>query len=179
MVGRLTKTKAYLIGHMQYKNGESWREYVLSELKKMGIVAWSPYDKPMEINYEENDNIRMYLAECMKSEQYSLVQEVMKNIRNQDLRLCDLADFCIAHLYPEIASWGSAEELTVACKQKKPVFISIEGGKKKCPLWLLGMFPHKYIYNSVEDIISMIKCINDGSVEIDSDRWKLLKPQYR
>ena len=29
--------------------------------------------------------------------------------------------------------------------EKKPVFVSMEGGKAKTPLWMLGMFPHKYI----------------------------------
>jgi hypothetical protein len=62
---------------------------------------------------------------------------------------------------------------------KKPIFLSVEGGKKKCPLWILGMIPHKYIYNSVEEIVDMIRKIDGEKVKVDSDRWRLLKPEYR
>jgi hypothetical protein len=57
--------------------------------------------------------------------------------------------------------------------------VAIEGTKKKCPLWLLGMFPHKYIYDSVDDILEMLIKIDEGKKEIDSDRWRLLKPEFR
>ncbi len=60
---------------------------------------------------------------------------------------------------PDVASWGSAEEIVTAVRMKKPIFISMEGGKKATPLWMMGMVPHHYIYDSVEDIIEMIKSI--------------------
>ena len=41
------------------------------------------------------------------------------------------------------------------------------------------MFPHKYIYDSVDDIMDMIVKIDNGEKEIDSDRWRLLKKCYR
>ena len=62
---------------------------------------------------------------------------------------------------------------------KKPIFVSMEGGKAKTPLWMTAMFPHKYIYDSVEEIIEMVEAIDSGEKEIDSDRWRLLKPEYR
>ena len=62
---------------------------------------------------------------------------------------------------------------------KKPIFISMEGGKSKTPLWMLGMLPHKYIYNSVDEIVDMLFAIDNGSKEIDSDRWRLLRDEYR
>ena len=55
----------------------------------------------------------------------------------------------------------------------------MEGGKEATPLWMMGMVPHHYIYDSVEDIISMIKDIDDGKKEIDSDRWRLLREDLR
>jgi hypothetical protein len=55
----------------------------------------------------------------------------------------------------------------------------MEGGKNKTPLWMMGMLPHHYIYDSIEDIIVMIKDIDSGRKEIDSDRWRLLKEELR
>ena len=62
--------------------------------------------------------------------------------------------------------------------QKKPVFLSV-GDKKKCPLWIMGMLPHKYIYNNVEEILEMVKKIDSGEVFIDSDRWRILIERLR
>ena len=58
----------------------------------------------------------------------------MREIRIFDLNLVDRSDFIIAHIIPNVASWGSAEELVTAVRMKKPTFISVEGGKKECPL---------------------------------------------
>ena len=55
----------------------------------------------------------------------------------------------------------------------------MEGGKAKAPLWMLGMFPHKYIYNSVEEIVEMLYAIDEGNKSIDSDRWRLLRKEFR
>jgi hypothetical protein len=41
------------------------------------------------------------------------------------------------------------------------------------------MFPHKYIYDSVDNISKMLIKIDNGKKEIDSDRWRLLKKEYR
>jgi len=115
----------------------------------------------------------------MESGFYNDVSERMKLIRSYDLNLVDRSDFIIAHLLPEVASWGSAEEIVTAVRMKKPIFISMEGGKSKTPLWMMGMLPHHYIYNTIEDVIGMIKQIDCGNKKIDSDRWRLLKKELR
>ena len=43
----------------------------------------------------------------------------------------------------------------------------------------MGMLPHHYIYDSIESVVNMIKKINNGEKEIDSDRWRLLKKELR
>jgi len=115
----------------------------------------------------------------MKTKQYDRVTDRMKTVRAYDLNLVDRSDFIIAHLVPDVASWGSAEEIVTAVRMKKPVFVSMEGGKSKTPLWMLGMFPHKYIYNNVDEIVDMLYAIDRGEKEIDSDRWRLLQKKYR
>ena len=164
---------------MQYSNGRNWREKITAELNSLGITAFDPYKKPFMDDTIEDESRRKTLLEEMQKGNYDFVTEHMKVVRNSDLRLCDLSDFLIAHIVPNVASWGSAEELTTVCRMKKSVFISIEGGKKLCPLWLLAMFPHKYIYNNVDEIMDVIKKIDSEEKTIDSDRWRLLKPEHR
>jgi hypothetical protein len=175
----LAKTKTYLVGHMQYVNGEGWRNYVKTKLAPLNITCFDPYEKPFLKDVEEGDDIRIKLNNSMKNGDFDSVQNHMRQIRIFDLNLVDRSDFIIAHIIPNVASWGSAEELVTSVKMKKPTFISIEGGKQKCPLWLLGMFPHKYIYNNIDEVLDMIKKIDNGEIQIDSDRWRLLKHEYR
>ena len=164
---------------MQYLSGRNWREEVSSHLEPLGITCFDPYKKPFIKDVEEDEGSRQAMDKWMLSEQYDRVVERMKTIRSYDLNLVDRSDFIIAHLTPDVASWGSAEELVTAVRMKKPVFLSIEGGKTKTPLWILGMLPHKYIYNNLDEILNMIKAINSGKKEIDSDRWRLLREKFR
>ena len=73
---------------------------------------------------------------------YNDVVERMTRVRSYDLNLVDRSDFIIAHLLPDVASWGSAEELVTAVRMKKPVFISMQGGKAKTPLLDHRYDPH-------------------------------------
>jgi hypothetical protein len=54
-----------------------------------------------------------------------------------------------------------------------------EGGKKNTPLWIMGMIPHKYIYDSFDEIKQVLITINDGLKSIDSDRWRLFEQELR
>jgi nucleoside 2-deoxyribosyltransferase len=175
----LDKTKTYLVGHMQYLSGRNWREEIAGKLEDLGITSFDPYKKPFIKDVEEDEATRQEMDVWMKTKQYDRVTERMKTIRAYDLNLVDRSDFIIAHLVPDVASWGSAEEIVTAVRMKKPVFVSMEGGKCKTPLWMLGMFPHKYIYNSLDEIIEMLYAIDSGSKEIDSDRWRLLRKEFR
>jgi len=175
----LNKTKTYLVGHMQYLSGRNWREEVTEKLSPLGITCFDPYKKPFVKDVEEDEESREQMNAWMNEERYDKVTEKMKIIRSYDLNLVDRSDFIVAHLVPDVASWGSAEELVTAVRMKKPIFISMEGGKSKTPLWMLGMLPHKYIYNSLDEILNMLYAIDNGKKQIDSDRWRLLRKEYR
>ena len=175
----LSETKTYLVGHMQYVSGRDWREEVSNRLNSIGVVCFDPYKKPFINDVEEDEETREQMDIWMKTKQYDRVTKRMKTVRAYDLNLVDRSDFIIAHLVPDVASWGSAEEIVTAVRMKKPIFISMEGGKAKTPLWMLGMLPHKYIYNSIEEIIDMLYAIDSGEKEIDSDRWRLLRKEFR
>ena len=175
----LNKTRTYLVGHMQYASGRDWREYVEDELEPIGIRIFNPYKKPFVKDVNEDEDTRLSISHCMENGYFNDVSERMKLIRSYDLNLVDRSDFIIAHLLPEVASWGSAEEIVTAVRMKKPLFISMEGGKHKTPLWMMGMLPHHYIYDSIEEVVGMIKQINNGDKNIDSDRWRLLREDLR
>ena len=175
----LNKTRTYLVGHMQYANGRDWREYAEQELTPLGIRIFNPYKKPFVKDVNEDDKTRTKFANDMEEGHFSDVTKRMKRIRSYDLNLVDRSDFIIAHLLPEVASWGSAEEIVTAVRMKKPIFVSMEGGKEKTPLWMMGMFPHHYIYDNIEGVIGMIKKIDCGEKKIDSDRWRLLREELR
>ena len=175
----LYRTKTYLAGPMQYKNGEGWRNKIQPVLEKMGIIVFNPYHKPFLKDIQENDDIKKHLDELLEGGHFDEVQARMKEIRAYDLNLVDRSDFIIVYIDPKTPTFGTVEEMVTAVKMKRPTFIAIEGGKKCCPLWLLGMFPHKYIYDSIDDIMNMVIKIDDGEKEIDSDRWRLLKKEFR
>jgi len=175
----LKDSRCYLIGHMQYMNGRSWREVIKKKLRPCGIKFFDPYYKPFVHDIPEDEGARNELKHWMATGQYDLVQSRMWDVRGYDLRLCDICDFFVAHIVPEVASWGSAEEITTVIREKKPLFLSVEGGKKNTPLWLMGVVPHKYIYDNIEDVIDMIRHIDSGYVKTNSERWKLLKPELR
>jgi hypothetical protein len=105
----------------------------------------------------------------------------MKPVRGYDLRLCDICDWFIAVIKPEIASWGSAEEITTVIREKKPLFLVIDHpqGKRATPLWLMAIMPHKYIYSTLQEALDTVEAIDKGIIKMTSDRWKLLKPDVR
>ena len=175
----LNKTRTYLVGHMQYADGRNWRDEVEEELTRLNITVFNPYKKPFVKDVEEDEDTRLSMAHCMEHGYFNDVAERMSLVRSYDLNLVDRSDFIVAHILPEVASWGSAEELVTAVRMKKPIFISMEGGKHKTPLWIMGMLPHHYIYDSVDEVLEMIKQINSGVKDIDSDRWRLLKKELR
>jgi hypothetical protein len=166
---------------MQYADGRGWRDVVKSELEGRNITFFNPYHKPFIHDVPEDEESRTEMKHWMDTEQYDMVAARMKRVRGYDLRLCDLSDWFIAVLKPSVSSCGSIEEITTIIREKKPLFLVIDDplGKKSTPLWLMGMLPHKYIYSKLDDAIQTIKAIDDGIIDPNSDRWKLLIKELR
>ena len=179
MENRLKKTRCYLVGAMQNVNGQPWRTYVESQLKEMNIIVFNPYNHPFVNSEQEDNDAKVKWEDLIRENKYDELSGHVKKIRSEDLRCVDICDFIFCHLNPKFPTCGAYEELFWANRAKKPIFLSIEGGKKECPLWLFGTIPHKYIYNSIDDALQMIRNIDSGEKEIDSDRWRLLRMEYR
>lgn len=175
----LFRTKVYTIGAMEYADGSDWRETVENTLELCGITVFNPYKKPFINDCDESSDVRVRMRIAMKEGRYDEVAEWARSIRRFDLNLVDRSDFIIAYIIPSTASWGTAEELSTAVAARKPIFVVIEGGKKNTPLWLMGQLKHKYIYDSIDDVLDMVLKIDRGDVIIDSPTWRLLKKEYR
>lgn len=179
MENLLRGTRVYTIGAMEYQDGQGWRNHVKDVLEPKGITIFDPYHKPFIEFLKEDEQARLDLKTWMKNEEYDRVAKWMNEIRRDDLRLVDLSDFFIVYVNPKIPSWGSAEELYWANRLKKPIFLFVEGGKKLTPVWIMGTIPHKYIYNNIDEILETIEKIDSGKKKMDSDRWRLLRPEFR
>ena len=175
----LNKTKTYLVGPIEFKNERAWRQEITIKLKDIGIVCYDPYCKPFVIDVDETETANDSLKELRAKGDYDEVARVMRRIRNFDLALTDKADFIVAYIDPEVFTVGSIEEICWANRQKKPIFLIVEGGKEKCPLWLFGTIPHKYIYNNLDEVVEALKKIDSGDKFADSSRWRILREEFR
>lgn len=175
----LRKTRTYLVGHMQYGEGRSWREDMGEFLNSRGINIFDPYAKPFVDSANEDEVTHDVMRARLAQGDLQSVHKHMKEVRAQDLRMVDRADFVIAYIDPSIPTYGTVEELVTCVRAKHPCFIVVEGGRKNVPFWLLGMFPPEAFYDSFSDLKKTISEIDNGYSRIDGTRWRLFKEEYR
>jgi nucleoside 2-deoxyribosyltransferase len=178
-MGVLSKTKTYLVGPMENLDGTGWRNRVTKELSTIGVVCYDPYKKPFIRDLDEGQEVRAQMRQAILNGDLEYSHRIGKVIRAHDLNLVDRSDFIIANIHPTLASYGSAEEIFTANRAKKPIFLSVEGGRSKCPAWISWTIPPKYIYNTIDEILEVLFKIDSGRVVADSDRWRLLRKEYR
>jgi hypothetical protein len=175
----LENTKCTVIGPMQYSNGVSIRQYFKEELGKLNITVFDHYNKPfVDTGVDEGNGISDRLKNHLKNGEYDSLA-AYRNIRSFDLNLIDRSDFIIFHFIPGVVTVGSWEEFFTANSIKKPIFFITEGGKILTPYWVFWTIPHHYIYNSKEEVMQILQNIDSGAREIDSNRWRLLRKEFR
>lgn len=177
----LDGTRCYLIGAMEFQNGEGWRNVIKRQLDGRGIKFFDPYHKPFTHDVPEDEESRKQMARWREEGQYDLLESRMGHVVADDLWLCNTCDWFIAHINPTVPSWGSADELYTVIELGKPVFISIDHpkGKKATPYWWFGKIPHKYIYDTLGEVVDIVEHLDDGIIPMHSNKWKLLKPELR
>lgn len=180
-MGILYNTRCLTIGPMEKDRdgGLSLRKKVQDELSPRGIKCWNHYNAPIHCSLSEGDHeMFLKLKEFRENEQFEELAGY-RQIRHNDLALIDKCDFVICQLDMEVLSCGTWEELFWANRRKAPIFCYCVQGKKRIPLWMWWTLPVNYFYNGIDEILNTIKQIDSGKIEIDSDRWKLLKPENR
>ena len=177
----LKHIRIYLIGPMESEKdcGASWRNEIKEKLASINIKWFDPVNKVFVKDIQESGDYQLQLKKWREEGNYDELARHMKEIRAYDLSMVDRADAIIFYFDYDKFTCGSWEELTTANRAKKPIFFICKQGIKKVPLWMFGMIPHKYFYNSLDEVVQVIKKIDSGEKPLDSQRWRLLQPQYR
>ena len=177
----LEGTRIYLVGAIESADdsGVGWREKVTNEFESMGIKTLNPCDKPFIKDVDETDTFQDDMKALRNAGDWNELARRMKEIRIYDLKLVDISDAIFVYLDADLKTCGSWEEIFTANRMKKPVFFIYKQGKEAIPTWMYGVLPHKYFYSSIDDALQTLRDINDGKLTIDSERWKLLRKEYR
>lgn len=174
-MNRLFKLRSYLVGAMDRvaDRGKGWREDITPFLESLGVTVYNPLKKPIDIGKEDED--AFLKKEIFKTKKdYDSLSEMMKMVRNVDLRLVDISDFIIVNLNIDVHPCGTYEEIFLANRQKKPIIVHVEQGKDKCPDWLFGCMPHQFIFSNWNDIKIYLNYINTSDTIQSFDRWYFL-----
>lgn len=177
-MNNLWKTKVYTVGSMEYQNGEAWRSFLKKEFKDIPICVLDPYHKQFIKTIDESDTQRKHLMESRENGDFEEVARHAKEFRAFDLACVDKSDFIVWYLDTTVPTIGSVEEFSWAVRLKRPSYVVVKQGKNKCPLWIFGMIPHKYIFSSLEEFVQEIRDLDSGKKELDN-RWRLFDLDIR
>ena len=169
-MGKLKGSRCYLSGAMEMlqDNGEQWRADLTPFLQNLGVVVLDPCDKPIDVAVEDHDR---WVAE-RTYRQYDKLAKEIRVLRCVDLRMVDVCDFVIVNLNNDIRTCGTWEEIFLANREKKPVIFHLTPGKRECPLWLFGTFPHQMMFDSWAEVKHYLCEVDMGMVP-SVDRWLL------
>lgn len=175
----LKDTRVYLAGNLEYcSDTENWRDKITKELNAIGVKVLSPTKVMFVDQPAETPEFRAQLLKNRAEGNFEEVETYMRYVVQRDLRAIDVVDFCIFNFEIDKPTFGTVHELVMAIQQQKPVFVCVQD-RLRCPLWILGLVSHKYIYSTVDDAMAEIQRINDGTTSINLKKWKLLDPAIR
>jgi nucleoside 2-deoxyribosyltransferase len=171
-MNRLKNQRVYLAGAMDRvpDRGTTWRDNITPFLTEMGIVVFNPITKPTTTGMEDSDS-HLIKTKLKSMERYDELSEMMKTIRRVDLRLVDISDFLIVNIDINTHPCGTLEEIFWANRQKKPIIIHMEQGKRHTPDWLFGTIPHQMIFSSWEEIKEYLTHIDSAENFDHYKRW--------
>lgn len=168
----LSRMYTYLVGAMDRVNdgGVEWRQKITPILKNMNINVLNPCSHQIK-NIIEDRNTRNIIENYKETNQFDRIRDEYGHIRNADLRCVDISDFIIAQINMETHMCGSYEEIVTANRQKKPIILWCEQGKKNLPNWIFLMLPNEHIFESMSDAIMYLEYINNISDTSNLSRW--------
>lgn len=171
---KLCGTRTYLAGAMDRVNdgGVGWRNDITPFLNEMGVVVLDPCKKEEFMSYAiESDGDRKRRHNLKLASNYEKLVQEIKEIRSTDLRAVDIIDFVIVNIDTEVHACGTYEELFCGNREKKPVLVHCEQGKKGCPDWLFGTVPHEHIFSDWGALKSYLVGVNNGTDTRRFNRW--------
>lgn len=169
---RLINQRVYLAGAMDRvkDRGSTWRDNITPFLESLGIIVFNPLNKPSNIGMEDTE-VHLVKKKLKERENYDELSSMMKTIRGVDLRLVDISDFLIVNLDIDTHPCGTLEEIFWANRQKKPIIIHMEQGKKNTPDWLFGTIPHQMIFSTWDEVKEYLVHINSAENIESYKRW--------
>ena len=173
MLNRLRNTRCYLCGAMDRvrDGGVGWRREIRATLGHLGVNWLDPCCKPIDIGVEDAEN-RSERKLYKKQGLWDKVTKLMKPVRCVDLRMVDVCDFLVVYIDVKSHACGTYEEVFLANRQKKPIFVMVEGGKENIPDWLCAALPHEYFHDSWESLFEHIERVDhDPAFEDTHGRW--------
>jgi hypothetical protein len=177
-INNLKDSRTYLVGAMDRvkDGGSSWRQKITPHLKNMGIKVLDPCKKIINSHLEED--ARHWVEYYKETGQFDKIRDKFSFIRSGDLRCVDISDFLVAHIDIETHACGTYEEITTANRQKKPILVWCQQGKKQAPNWLFFMIPHEHIFSSMEEVVEHLQYINTLSDNSKLSRWFFFSKLY-
>lgn len=172
-MNRLQYSRCYLCGAMDraLDDGIVWRQRIKEVLADLKILWLDPTNKPIDVGVEDAAS-RQLRRKCKAEENWDAVVAEMKEIRCVDLRMVDVCDFLVVNLDMEVHACGTYEEMFLANREKKPIFIHCEQGKRAIPDWLFGTLPHSYFHSTWEGVYEHVRRVsNDPNFVDKSGRW--------
>jgi len=201
MINYLNGMTIYLAGAIENdSSGTDWRQDYTKKLKEInGLTIWSPIVKPQWASnaapdaeaYGKKTLVENWMNDTTSTSRelfYSkdIIDCLAANDKIFDIckNLVNKCDIVIARL-PDVFSYGTCCEITIAIERDIPVFVVFPDGKIRS-IFLVGKLCkgnqnvfNTYIHNSFDSLFRMLKNIDNNGPRIDntndelevSNRW--------
>ena len=174
----LNRAKGYLVGPMEHDaTGNDWRKDLITRTNDLGIIWLNPYDVMIEGAEPETPEYHRGLIIARENGDYDYVTQEARKFRSRDLFVVDRADFIVFYWDSTVPICGSWEEVFLANRAKKKIYMLCKSGKRHAPLWMFGTIPHSDIVTTMQDVIDDLRLIDSGQKK--DDRIQLLLPELR
>ena len=179
--GVLWKSKCYLFGNLQDISAEeavSWRAYFQEQVKEIGIVCLNPLDKVFRNFGKEGKDFQRRMFDLLDKGDVQTVHEEMRAVRRRDLAQIDFSNCLVGVLNTEAKTYGVIEELSLAERSQKPIYLVVKPTVRQVPLWIAGMLDPSCIYSNLDDVITDLKLIDSGTKQVSNDNWRIFEEEY-
>lgn len=179
MNNNLKGSYAYLSGPIDSleDRGAAWRNIIRPVLKNhFECRILCPLNKPVKgyPHLSEDEEFAKKREEFLRLEDYDAVEALMKDVRHIDLRLVDHSNFLVVYYNRDMHLCGTIEEIATANRQKKPILVMSEQGKKGLPPWMYGKIPYEYFFDNWNELVSHLQYVNDTDPMVLDKRWVFL-----
>jgi hypothetical protein len=135
-----------------------WRDDITQRLIELGFdeeCIIDPVKRQPRGEYQALDTYRAM-------NKWDNFEELAKRIVSQDLRYVDVSDVLIAHLFPNVKTCGTWDEIFTACLQRKPIFVVMENWREHVSSWLIGRVGHDMMFDSMDEVIRYLELMKSG-----------------